>query len=261
MSATMAFPSKPDPCDERALAERLLAALERGDVDEARLIQGGVFGMHRAKLRIFVASLTKGRPEVHIDEVFSNAAERMFVEMGDPKKVRWVLEVGSFRPLLNRIARDEVIDYWRGRKPYADDRRTVSGLRPGQLEAVEPENPISTLLDADAFATDAARILTSVGGERTLDGLLLILIDMYGVTLRQFERLLVLAQWADREAAVAEASTLLKGTEEAAAQHLELVRGCRSAHPMNYNALKVALHRARKRARGNLGPEELDGLS
>jgi hypothetical protein len=235
--------------------------MEKEDVDGARLIQGEVFGMHRAKLRLFARSLMSGRPEVHIDEVFNNAAERMFAEMGRPKNVCWALEASSFRPLLNRVVWDETIKYWRGRKPYKDDRRTVTGAHPAQLEVAELEDPIADLLDAHGFAADAAQILESVGGSKTLDGLLLVLIDMYGISLRQVERLLVLAEWDDREAALAEAIVLLKAGESEAGQYLELIRECPSAHLMTYNALKVAIHRARKRGRGDLGPENLDGLS
>lgn len=257
----MASPSKPDPCDEHSLAERLLAALEKGDVDEARLIQGEILGLHLAKLRLFAASLLKGRPEVHLEEVFGNAAERMFVELDRPPKVAWARDVGSFWPLMSRIVKDAAIDYWRGRGPYKDDRRTTSGVQPGLIEAAELEDPVADLLDADAFAADAARVLEAVGGAKTLDGLLLILIDLRGIPLKKVERLLVLAEQTDRGAALRKAAALLAAREDEASQYLDLIRECPSARPMTYNALRVAIHRARRRGRGEHKPTDLDGLS
>src|ERR1700745_4326604 len=113
MSATMASPSKPDPRDAQSRAERLLAALDKGDVDGAQLIQGEILGLHFAKMRAITAAGMVGLPAIHIEEVADEAVLSFLIKLGKSDQVRYALEVGTFIPLLRQAIKDERVKYWR----------------------------------------------------------------------------------------------------------------------------------------------------
>jgi hypothetical protein len=69
-----------------------------------------------------------------------------------------------------------------------------------------------------------------------------------GFKLREIEVLLALAERSDSEAINQEAGALLGIKSQLAGQYLELIRECPSARPMSLAGLKVAVHRARRRA-------------
>lgn len=257
----MASPSKPDPCDEQSLAERLLAALDKGDVDGAQLIQGEILGLHFAKIRALTAAGMVGLPDIHIEEVADEAIVNFLIKLGRIDQVRYALEVETFIPLLRRAIKDERITYWRKHGGYKDDRRTVPGLPQAHLEAANLDDPIADLVDGFGFVADAAKVFDAVGGPASLDGIILHLVYERGLPLRKIERLLVLAESADPVAARAETMDLLASDEEDASSVLELIGNCPSARAITYAGLKAIVHRIRVRVRRKLGVDDLDGFA
>jgi DNA-directed RNA polymerase specialized sigma24 family protein len=235
------------PLSESEMAERLLVALDQCQGDEIERLQGQVFGLHFGKLRAFVAGRMRDVPAAQVEEIFSEAATKMFLTLLDPERVRWVRGDRSFAQLFFTIARREMADYWRGRPPYGD-RLRVSGGDPRELDEICSVDTIEELVEENALIREAGAIMKALGGVKGLDGLLLELTVVAGIKLKDVERLLVLADEGNREEAVRKAALRLDIAPVLAAQYLELIRECPSARTMSYNALKVAVHRARKRA-------------
>jgi hypothetical protein len=243
--------ASPDPAAEHELATRLLAALEDCRTDEIEVLQGMIIGRHFAKLRTYVAAHVSGVPRADAEEVFAEATAAMFLALFDPKTVAWVEPGRSFSPLFFKIAGREVAEYWRGRPPYKEDRRARAGIDAAALAAADRHAfrrwLIEEATDADGGAVNAG--LAGLGG---LDGLLLELTAVCELTLKQVEGLLRLAEEEDGRAAIEQASALLDVNPILAEQYLTLVRECPTARQMSYGALKVAVHRARRRAQGVL---------
>lgn len=242
--------AQPSQSIDGALAARLGAALERCDTTEIELTQGKIFGLHAPSLSLFVAARLASRPRTHGEEVFGQAALKIFSALQSAEKVRKVGPGGSFAPLFFTITRHEIADYWRGRPPYGEDRRSVSGIDAAVIDQLHSVETIEDLHKEAADAEQAASIMDAVGGLKGLDGLLLELTIVAGLRLVDVEKLLHLAELPDAEAATQDAAALLDVDPILAGQYLELIRECPSARSMSYNALKVAVHRARRRAGG-----------
>lgn len=257
----MALP-EPDPCDESALAQRLLVALEKGETDQARQIQGEIFGLHFAKLKAYVASRLTGQPDAHVEEVFGNAAEKMFKKLRQPEWVAWVTPGRSFAPGFFKIARFETVDYWqsneldKSRPSYRDDRLSVSGLDSGLFETGAADDAFERVEEIDEASAEAALIMEAAQEVGGLDELLFTLRYVEEISLPDVERLLVLAEREDAEKAAREARALPSVDDDLGEQYLDLIRECPAAHPMNYNNLKVAVHRALNRVRDHLDPDD-----
>jgi hypothetical protein len=236
------------PPSESELAERLLVALDRCEGNEIERLQGKIFGLHFGKLRAFVAARMCGVPAAHVEEVFGEAAAKMFLTLLDAERVRWVQGDRSFAQLFFTIARRETIDYWRGRPPYGDRSRVSGDSDPRAIDEIYSVDTIEELVDESALIQEASAIMEALGGVKGLDGLLLELTIVADIKLKDVEQLFVLADEGNREEADQKAATLLDVVPVLAAQYLELIRECPSARPMSYNALKVAVHRARRRA-------------
>lgn len=236
------------PPDESELAERLLVALDECESDEIARLQGTIFGLHFAKLRAYVAARMTGVPAAHVEEVFAEAAAEMFVTLMDPESVRWVQPGRSFAQLFFTIARRETVEYWRGRPPYGDRSHLSGDGDPRGIDEMCSVDTIEELVEESALVLEAGAIMEALGGAKGLDGLLLELTIVADIKLKDVEQLLVLAEERDREEATQKAAIRLDIVPVLAAQYLELIRECPSARPMSYNALKVAVHRARKRA-------------
>lgn len=242
---------------ENVLAERLLAALERGDQAEAAKIQDEIFALHFSALRAQVFDIMRGEPRAHMEEVFSSAAEKMFQALNNPEKVRWVGPGESFLGLLRKIADDEIIEYWRGRPAYRDDRNGRNNLL---FETCDEEvDPNSDFYAQAAREHDALAILEAAGGMQSFGGLLLAL-TMDGLKLTEIEHMLPLAQREDLDHAAKETADRLGCKEARAAQYLELIRECPSADPRSYEALKLAIYRARQRVANKLSRDDMDSL-
>lgn len=236
------------PPRESELAERLLAALDCCDEDEIMRLQGMIFGLHFGKLRAFVAGRMCGVPAAHVEEVFGEAATKMFLTLLDPERVRWVHGDRSFAQLFFTIARRETVEYWRGRSPYGDRARGFEREDSRGIEEIASVDVIEELLEEGTRIREAGAIMRAIGGVKGFDGLLLELTVIAEIKLKHVEQLLVLAEERNHGEAARKAGILLDTKPLLAGQYLELIRECPSARPMSYNALKVAVHRARKRA-------------
>lgn len=261
MNLFMAAPTPPERFDESVLALRLVAAIGRGNHNEAKQLKGEIIGLHYARLQLYVEARLRGRPAAHTEDVFSATCEKIFVALGDEDKVRWVVPGETFAKLFFKIARAEIADYWRGRSPYKDYRTSVLSLEAGGFDS-EPDNAdcAADVTDELARLHDATLILETLGGFETLDGLLLHLNAAEGIELTAITRLFTLAAQDSVDAATAEASRLLGVKPELAAQYLTLVRECPGARPMSYNNVKTAVCRARQRARRDIDPDNLHTL-
>ncbi len=251
----MASPA-PRETAEIALLKALLAALEGGDSQVIEIAQGKIFGLHQARLQVFVESRLRGQSRTVGEEVFANVAARVAKTLSSAESIRGAIREGSIAPLLFTIAKGELADFWSNCRRYRDDHRTISASDP---EAEAPvrvvsfnRDPIAELADEEAVGS----IFELVGGPGGFDGLLLELTVVAGLKLREVETLLVLAERSDREASNREAGALLGIDPLLVAQYLDLIRECRGARVMSLNALKVAVHRARRRA----GEDDSDGL-
>jgi DNA-directed RNA polymerase specialized sigma24 family protein len=237
-----------NPLDESELAHRLLVALAECDSDAITRLQGTIFGLHFGKLRAYVSARMDGVSDNHAEEVFGEAAEKMLLTLLDPERVERVKPGNSFAPLFFTIAKREVANYWRGRPPYKEDRRPIeTNLTEKTQSIATAENPY----EKTSHFERAEALMEALGGIQGFDGLLLELTVMSDIRLKDVEQLLPLAEAEDAAAATASAAALLDIHPILAEQYLTLIRECPSARPMSYNALKVAVHRARRRALGS----------
>jgi DNA-directed RNA polymerase specialized sigma24 family protein len=240
-------PAPSPPPDENDLARRLLAALADDEMAAAEELKGQILGLHLAKVRTFVARRVPG---VVGEEIFGEAMVKALKALQRPKVVGWAAEPGgSFAPLLFTIASTEIIQCYRGRPPYKDDIRSTPNDELTRERLGEEVEPIAAFEDYSASRHNVGRILEAAGGLESLGAVLLVL--KYGLALRfaEIESLLELAQLEDREHADLQAAELLTANHDLAAAILALLRNCEDGTAKNEGALKVALHRARTRAR------------
>lgn len=245
----MAFP-EPSPPNERALAERLLAALKNDDTVLRKQLEEIIFGLHFPVLRLYVDGKLRGAAAADLEEVFAAAASKMFRALGRPEKVRKVLERGSFAGLFTRIAKDEISEYWRGRPPYGRRDRASLQLDSGieDRHATDPHEQVVRDGQAAAIARAVDRL-------ESFDVLLIELTADAGIPPRLVERLLVLAEATDADGAASEAAELLDLAEAPAAAILAQIRDCPAARPLTRNALKMKTLRVRRKVQRRLEEE------
>jgi hypothetical protein len=244
MSVLMASPA-PDQSAEIALLRSLLAALEDGDPRTIEIAQGKIFGLHQATVQLFVESRLRELPRAISEEVFANVALRISLVLRSVEKVRRAIREGTIGSLFFTIAKNELSEFWRERPRYKEDHRSAPADDP------EAEAPVRLVHDPiDAIADDEAvgSIIAIVGGPGGFDGLLLELTVIAGLKLKEVEALLVSAERSASGLTNREAGALLGIDPQLVGQYLELIRECPGARVMSLNALKVAVHRARRRA-------------